>query len=206
MLILDGFTDFFIKGNDRWYALTILVLAIAITLICVILGKALKRKKLIISELNEKTVQLQSQTGAANIARQQAIKDREVAQEDLASTSKVLDQVRIESSGKDATIAAYEKVFKESLMIANAKSGIAIDKSEILDILTVDDIRKYANSIGAKVSTAMTKPELIQAVRSREVANKNIANARSVNLAKQRAAKDAAADAAKPDSDKDEMN
>jgi hypothetical protein len=171
-------------SESGWYLIALLITVFVLGLAIFILAKVLKRKAIEAKVLDERVDELNSNVTELKSARDKAVVQEEAAKWITTQTNEKLEETKLESSGKDARVHAYEKIFKEALMIANAKSDISIDKSEVLDVMSIDDIRAYAASIGAKAPTSMTKDEMIKSIRAREVALKNIDNARKANSAK----------------------
>ncbi len=97
-----------------------------------------------------------------------------------AEISNLLKTVDDYSKAKEAGDAAikqnreFAKIFKESLIVSKKTATIAVDTTNILDALSADELKEYAEKLGAKLKSGMTKAEMIKVIRKTENTRKNL--------------------------------
>ena len=187
-----------------WYLIACAIIFVVFGLAILILALVAKKKSRKLKESAERIDELEKNVETLKHSCEQATITKESAESKMDEMAQKLEESETVSSGKDQRVHAYEKIFKEALMVANVKSEIAIDKSEVLEVMSVDDIRAYAASIGAKATTTMTKDEMIKSVRAREIALKSIENARKSNADRKKVEAKQGADSPKADAAQDE--
>ena len=149
----------------------VLIAVIVILILLVVIFALLKKRAHKLTKMYSDREQAKT---SENASLKNAISDKDAEITSLLKKVESNEAKLAEAAATAKMNKEFARIFKESLLVSRKTSTIAVDTTNILDALSVDEIKEYASQIGAKIKSNMNKAEMIKVIRKTEVMRKNL--------------------------------